>query len=633
MDSILPQIIFQLEKGLVFFSLVCIEIYLIHKLYVKPLFKENADSINREWILLYTYISSKKIAYQFINAGIIIFITAIGVYYSENALCLQQILIPVDFSLLKTVLKLFDMFALMNFISIIGAFYYFYYKEQKSIAESYLINHTLSLTTIFLGFLTIGATICLYVIFAEIRANIELQNNLINLKILLNGLVFAIIDFVVIFYMFITLLRSLNIKYLLQRQIIQFNSIIDVLQSLSIEKENQDNREMIYKELMWRLENIYQMLIYTADKNINSVYSECIKQWGESLMILYNSDYLSLVDFEKYSKLYKHILKNHKILIFILYKSNKKIEARKALMNIGSLAPNQFIEEESVYDKTMTNYFFVLWELNLFFLENNSNLFHEVMQKIISLIKREKDLIKALVVFQSFIIISINNTNTRFVTELCYVAQQFSKQISISINNNVDNNTRKAMMQAVIKSDQKSSDYKFKGKILYILIHAGIKSVELGKYNIIGFLVKYIVSNFDQEQIELVYAKIIEQKWDDVYVRRESLFKLINYDFNFNKDIMLYCIKKFAILIYFQEKYVYRRKCNGMLEIFHHLDCFYTPEYIMKKIDSAGSQYGLMCVTDKSFFSETVEKLKYEISKRQYIYCVSSCIWYGVEWK
>ncbi len=215
------------------------------------------------------------------------------------------------------------------------------------------------------------------------------------------------------------------------------------------------------------------------------------------------------------------------------------------------------------------------------------------------------------------IVDSIEKNDTRLLTEVCYLDNNLidsfekidenSQRVKNSAQHSIDKSLVNLIKGAKVHttSFKKNKVNRYKGIFLFILIQAAVKGIELGHYPAVGFIIKYIVSTYDSKLINNTYSKVQEQdSFNDDKLDNYKLAKTIDSNFYINTETAIYCLKKFTLLLYLQQKYTQKRELIH-LNIFSNdtsqSDDTFSFEYCFKKIQAVKDKYGLIFLTDTSF--------------------------------
>ena len=148
---------------------------------------------------------------------------------------------------------------------------------------------------------------------------------------------------------------------------------------------------------------------------------------------------------------------------------------------------------------------------------------------------------------------------------------------------------------------------------IFILLQTLLKSIELTHYKTTGFLIKFLVTNYDSKTFNSVFKKFYNSPYENFYLLKTQFYKDIDDDFHFNINVKEYLLVKLFILVYAQQIYIVDNKVNfwklpdERLEPSQIANSEYL-KYMFVKLDKAKNQYGLIWLEDKEF----VENLKKE---------------------
>ncbi|MGX5633706.1 hypothetical protein ACWKTQ_27525 [Bacillus thuringiensis] len=330
-------------------------------------------------------------------------------------------------------------------------FYYFAYREQKTISDSSLngrTTNTFFVLFLLFSFSSIGYAMTIVEAFSVVKPS-ELTKGLdITYKyggdLALISLYF-ILGLYFLYRAIAELLNSITLKKLVDKKInkVYFNYLLMSFGHLGFRffKKNQ------YEYLSYQLETVYQALIQSADKNLGNVYGNSFKEWSKVLDYMLIEYRLASFDtttkhlylLNKYKQLhisfYRTILKNHKSLIMDLVKQHKIEDAKDAINKLLEYipSPTQLASGEATdeyYDKYLAKYYVTLYELIIYLYDNKNVGVDAVLGKInnesqTSEVTEREGIIRNL---QSLIIKTIENNDVKMLSSLSYYMNNFFNQ-------------------------------------------------------------------------------------------------------------------------------------------------------------------------------------------------------------
>ncbi|MEB8671633.1 hypothetical protein P4G73_32875, partial [Bacillus cereus] len=162
-------------------------------------------------------------------------------------------------------------------------------------------------------------------------------------------------------------------------------------------------------------------------------------------------------------------------------------------------------------------------------------------------------------------------------------------------------------------------------KDIHLILKAILKSIELGHHSCAGFLIKFLISRFNSEDVRITLEKFSKENatisLDFSENEQKTFMETDNQriDFNFNPETFEYCFYKMIILIYGQQKYSTLKKLPGdkkeekennyvsLLKL--KSNCEYI-EYLLDKILNRKNDYGLLYIKNNKFMFSLKRDLK-----------------------
>ncbi|NRQ54501.1 hypothetical protein [Brevibacillus sp. HD1.4A] len=489
-------------------------------------------------------------------------------------------------------------------------FYIFTYREHKTVSES-SSNNVLSKIPLIL-FIEIALLDMIYGLHLKmvISQNSPLSG-LSSTQEQFGRLIIWLILFGITIYLAIitvrNLIRNINIKWL-------FNDTIEKTQrhfyrlpfSLPY-KRFKKLRERIYDELNTYIESIYQMLNLTIEKNMDNTFHDGYAEWEkqllrfqERLISLNNDNSISYIgpvktDPEKFTALYRSILKNHIVLISSLYKKHKIEEVHNCINTIFKMNPR----EKELYPIYLT----ALQELAVYLYDNDLIGIRPLLKGLEQLCREldDEDRTGVVLIYKELVIRASNENDVKLLSDLFFSLTKLSQGFR-PINKNVN-----IMMSSFLNSTMDGES--INKAIIFILFQSALKCIELPNYTSVGFLLKFVVTNFDSRLLKNVFEDFVARNArNNPYLVGFNKYIKLNGSFNFNEKTIEYCMNKLIILLLGQQKYVLKHNIDfGFVpSVFISPDlikCNYV-EYLIGKFEKAKSKYGLMFLEDPDFMNE-----------------------------
>lgn len=419
--------------------------------------------------------------------------------------------------------------------------------------------------------------------------------------------------------------HRLKINFFLEISMDYFNAEIEILKKLYYyEWSNYLFKRHIYMDINNRIEIIYQILEYIINKNTNIIYNKysseimknfmCLKDFigleytGKKIVIhsLNDSDTKmgDIVDYGLYD-VFRNILRFHKkicILLYENYRNSDYDEAWNFLINIYPIHLHWDPTNEAV-QKIVNEIFKTYWSLAVYFLSRDRDKLQDVILGVNRFSLKSPEIIKNIIVYRALLISTVESNDLSMLTEICYLQNRYINDIE----------GREIAKRGIYRL----SKY-YKGMMLYVLVQTAVKTIELGQYDINGFLIKYIVSNYECDMLVEVCEKIIEN--DIVFdreLKRESLYDRLGVNFRINLDTSFYFFKKFLLLLRIQYKCRCNdEKCDSIKSVFIKAGSKYwnknkrfDDKYCIEKILSVRKEYGMLSLNK---FGEKWDKINNE---------------------
>ena len=513
-------------------------------------------------------------------------------------------------------------------------FYYFFYREQKATSESALNrNKTRSLAIIFIVTLIFFLIYTLHLLLPSDDYLKVSENSLIFTINYFDRILISLICFIVVLIsavtMVIKLFQNINIAWLLSRSIDETEYLINLVKYIATSERFKFIRSDIYNDLNYLIESIYQMLIYTVDKNLIKAYHHNFTAWNNVVHNMQSGKrviwtglmvdtYLHLfeVDKEDYYGLYRAILKNHFLLVVTLYNKHKIREGAICLKRLLLMNPRveQIQRENYVEDRLTVEFFTVLYELSLFLYKNDHIGLYPLINEMNIMLKEKAEFENVIIVYRSLLIKAIDKNDPKLLTELTYALLKSTEVSLIQVKSIKEPaSPRVEAMVRGLNRNKAIQERKNIGMCLYLLLQGLLKSIELSHYASTGYLVKCIVSNFDSDLLSAVHEQLLENKLSkDKKLDDRKLAKEINVSFNINARTATYCMQKLTILIYAQQRFVKEENVHVSVIPKSYIDtsilhCNYL-NYLIEKI-TAVDKYGLLFLKRDHFMDSVKGEL------------------------
>ena len=485
------------------------------------------------------------------------------------------------------------------------AFYYFYYRQQRNISESLIIKNDISFFIVFYTCLVIWSIIWHPDIWGAITFG-ELV--CLTFSIIWGG------------YFIYFVFRRLKIKYIISETCSEIN---DLLQTLDCCYWGNFVEPILCEDLIWKFEILFQVLYYAVDKKINIIYEESLKQMQTTICLL-NEVLLNNAEFAQDSEMsniinslhsiYAHILKRYVKLCILLYSNQQYSEFKKTRDTLFEFYPKKITEmsDNSSID-ILDEFFYSFGVIGLYLSGESRNEFQSFVKEVEQICNPGLERLEFCAFFKALLVKTIENDDLKFLTELCYLQNLFLNQIASSCKNlrkrNFMDNDEKGInpeIEMAIENkikDSNSTEY-YRGILLYVLLQAAVKTIELGLYGQTGFLVKYIVSNYASSDIQVIIRRLVAH---DVYNdnKLNDMCKKLKSNFLINPQTAWYCMKKLVLLLRAQQ--LFRCQSNQkeaeILEfnLIEDRAPEFDKKYCIDKIINVGEAYGMLAINRKWF--------------------------------
>jgi hypothetical protein len=388
-----------------------------------------------------------------------------------------------------------------------------------------------------------------------------------------------------------------------------------------------------YKQIGLYIESFYQCLTLSYEKNIYELYTQHFEEWATLIENIKIGEKDKDIDFyprtifevlhtkneEDFSVLYELIIKCHVELIITVMNSNRLLDLQRVSDCFYKLMPYDH------FPKLKETYLKHLHELMIFTIENHPERISIIIKYLEdyagSEIQVNSEKNSSLSVYKSLVIKSSENNS---VKDLSPIAYSMIKTIRKK-RNNLEYKINNITISMKVNSDQ---HYK---AALYNLLQACLKSIELSHYQCTGFLVKMMVTVFDdinlfKEVLETFVSDKNNKGENNPYIYRPQSEYKFEFEIkpNFNPNTFDYCCDKLLILLNAQRKYAVEyelpflenqpdKAAKFILEpesdsfISHKREKYYL--YLFTKIYKAKDKYGLLFLSNLDFMKNLLKEI------------------------
>ncbi|RND00260.1 hypothetical protein [Lysinibacillus halotolerans] len=468
-------------------------------------------------------------------------------------------------------------------ISLLSAIYVFTSREQKSVSPSASTNNRknellifvvcLMLFNIFFGFLIIS-TYTGQLNNQNYRDSLQITKEVFwNVIILCIGLV-LLLHYIIKFIRY--LFRTMSLDNMLVDSINHASKLFDTILSMDRDIKFEDYLDKLYRKFHFSLESVYQNLKFVADNDMNKEFEENIEKFKK----MFNK--LKVMD-RKGFQASTRLLKEEPEKIIPLYHS----AIRSNLSLIGNLLKNKQYNKA----KMAISLYFNLYIDNDHLLVK---IFKISLHDLVDVIDLEDE--KQLLIFLEGL--------SRLPEEQTLITYKYLLMKLIT------NDQIKSITNIVYDYDVK--DNRNKTSLLVILLQGLVKSIEISNYEITGFLVKYLVTNYSGRDLnrgllilknnKTAFTKVLEYERNIEGISENDVFTM-----KINEETFEYCFKKATILLFGQHLFSVKSNLwfvnkwdsqgNEIKLKSEFNNCTYS-EYIINKIIKASNKYGLLFFDD-----------------------------------
>ncbi|MDA2462537.1 hypothetical protein ACTFO8_21820 [Bacillus cereus group sp. MYBK65-1] len=494
--------------------------------------------------------------------------------------------------------------------SLVITLYTFTYRELKGISPS--ASYKNDKNKLVLNFMMVLLFTMLYSYILStnfatkltITGNVSLAISNAMYPLLLIWIVLFVFSLILVANTLKSLFKTMNINLMLKATIHDAEQDIYCLITIIRKPIYKALLQDTYKRLHFNIESIYQMLKYTADNNMNNEFEANIKKLNtvfQTLKSPYNkyeidniSTHLLHTDREEYLDITSTILRNTISLINHLYKNQHFNKGQKIIEIYFSIYSKN--DEPKLKSQFIENLDDLLNSADL----DNTQQIKCIIQGLTKLSDED-----TLIIYKNLIMRLIVKKDIKLLTSVVYALKLHlidRKQTVSSQQNNI-------ILQAMYT--------RIKHNVVIILLQCLLKSVEISHYNNTGFLIKYIVTNFTNKEINHGLNTLIKNRHTFTSFYEERTEQKNDMP-EINQETYDYCLQKLYILLYAQQQFaldqkLWFAKTDDDYESSIYLQetlyqCTYTP-YIISKIYSAKDKYGLLFLKDTDFMGKIMRKI------------------------
>ena len=523
---------------------------------------------------------SKRIAAFFLLSLAIGYLSPI--YINEFIVCILE-----DCSLLAKVellVSVISKYQLLTVIPFLITLFYFFYRQQRQIAESYVLRLEIGNSTLLFALLLIVGNVRLYMYDVSAMAGFAM-----------------IVYFLSLWWIF------LFVKYIFQQihaSVLRENfykAIVGSMQCWEQLSHWHFLEKVLLDRLAWRLEVFYQIEFYMIKNNMSVINKDRHNQLKEIFnsfihKVLIKGDKCPDDTSKIYIDIYCELLRFQKKIAILLYESYESAGYQYAAEVLQEAYPGDFAESVAeTSDRFFDEYFKAIWSLAGYFSERDRNNFQKILQFLLEVQGNVKSNYNIIILYRALLIDAIYKNNINFLTEVCYR----QKEIAAEMQNRDEDIELNAVTSNLARHH---SGDNYVCLLLYVLLCGLVKSIELGESKIAGFLVKFIVSNYEHEEICDVYNKILQKKCVDS-LEKYVFAQRLGVNFNINERIVIYCLKKATLLLRCQQCYCVKGGTTISLRIFSEYNHdMYDLKYCAEKILNGKNDYGMISLSKENMY-------------------------------
>lgn len=526
----------------------------------------------------------------------------------------------------------------------------FLYRERKVMSSS---SNLLPKNKLFIrSFIYIIANLLLIFVASKTnKYNIVSISDVSAAKLFYTSIIATLFSLLIFVSNLLKIYQITNINTILENTYNELNSVLFILFFL---KKDKKIKIEAFDKLVIYIEAFYQLLIRTLEMKNFDIFEKYKKEWFDNL---YNyrigfhgrieetiqSNVFGKLNFlssNGYSRFYLALLYSHNELIKELIKTEKEYGVKEAIdILVEQIETTNDKDDDN--DKKNQEYLMkihcrLFYEMALQELERDGEKYIFFLQGIEihrNLQKNRKEN-EILFFYYDLILRCVENEKIKFLSITVY---------SMFAINEDEKDSNEILKKIKINESEKEYEKNNKKAILTFLLYSLMKSIELSKYSSTGFLLKVILTNFNEpELIKNIIMEMFKANFNfaqhqvissnggkyngDYYSPYLTLFK-------FNNKTTEYCFIKMVILLIIQSEYVRKNKIpfsqnNGSILDSYHLAKELNKEkerirpfpvkyidYIFNKLLNAKDHYGLLCLKDEEFVKRSKSYIYYIFCK------------------
>ncbi|WP_141437776.1 hypothetical protein [Bacillus sp. AFS096315] len=510
------------------------------------------------------------------------------------------------------------------FWSISLTVYFFAYRERKSIAISSNVSAGNISFTIGLGLILFNT------LYGKAFAIPFDKNNMGSFYAdhfnYIRLLIWGILTLSSLFYginIIRRMLNSIDLRNLLKLSI---TNITVVMNQIMILNKESVIRESLFKYLISSIETYYQTLIVAVEKNMMEVYNESFNSLEKLASLLNEGVTQEMLDFldtrlnvivptqllnsaseNDYISLHKTLLLHHVALIKSLHDNNRHAEIQTCINTFFTLEPSD--QFPGLRKDFHTN----LHQLIMYLDSKKTIVFRtgieELEQFCLRELLQEPTQIGGLRIYKHLLLNAVEQGDTNLISYLVYSMKRLiNRHRSKNTSTSITSWTRSVHAQGNVQPEGNNQSF-VETAIIYLIFQILLKSVEISKYPVTGFLIKYLITNHCQDDIlKETFKLFTKNNGDDQFLSSAKLggkyYSEIKVDLVFNEETIEYCMQKMTIIIYTQQVFSIENSLPGSNNAGAKidLDLVKAPKitdnsylkYLVSKIKNAGDKFGLI---------------------------------------
>ncbi|MFC7062629.1 hypothetical protein [Halobacillus seohaensis] len=521
------------------------------------------------------------------------------------------------YEIMKSVIK-----AMSIAFSVLLTLYIFTYRERKTFSVS--LNNAMNSNNF--SFLIILVT----VIYGNLLLVLVKSNQLFNSVLSINRFITLLLLLLISSYVLVKVIKDMilgiDYNYTINKSI----KDMDDLSYISHLAPNGKQKDYIDDYVIRHIEGFNQVISYCIDNDLYD-YSKLLNEW-EKILVAYktgppkaeevmNANRFYLSNNVSGDKVYKTFMNIHLSIILYLAEHNRYAEAITCVEQLNDLlSPAKgFNELKNVYLSSLHRLFTITQEehpiVSTSVLDQLSKYSsHEILtDKFISL--------------DIFTAIMTRCVEKGDVNQLSIYAYSILDAREIKNKDQVIKTKTQIDDKMLQYLRRKMTNQTFNKAYIYSIFQVCLKSLEIGNYPAVGFLMKFLITNFHRtNELKETFTKLYENRGEvNPYIQLKDKDNDYFNRFIFKTSADEYCIRKLGILLFGQQIYsdyynLPKKTTNIKKSIDHYVDiralfsgCDYY-KYTFSKIESAKNDFGLLFLKESDFL-KTLNKLNTRLIK------------------